>query len=99
MLSSEVLSAVIVSPFPPSLLVMLMRSVRIVGMKGRSAVFIAKGPSKKRKWAEYEAVHKEFGELKDDKWNFLTKVKRIRTEHEVLHNVMSQIREQNPDMD
>ena len=51
----------------------------ILGTKGRSAVFIAKGPSRKRKWAEYEAVHKEFGELKEDKWSFLHKVKRIRT--------------------
>ncbi len=51
----------------------------ILGTKGRSAVFIAKGPSRKRKWAEYEAVHKEFGELKDDKWSFLHKVKRIWT--------------------
>ncbi len=71
----------------------------VIASKGRSAVFIAKGPSKKCKWAEYDEVHKEFGELKDDKWSFLTKVKRIRSEHEVLHNVMSQIRDQNPDMD
>jgi hypothetical protein len=69
-----------------------------IGSKGRSAVFIAKGPSKKRKWAEYEAVNKEFKELKEDKWNFLAKVKRIRTDHEVLNNVMVQIRDQNPDM-
>jgi hypothetical protein len=56
-------------------------------------VFIAKGPSKKRKWAEVEAVQKESGELKEDKWEFLYKVKRIRTEHETLNNLMGQIRE------
>jgi hypothetical protein len=66
---------------------MLIHST-LVGSKGRSAVFIAKGPSKKRKWSEYEAVHKEFGELKDNKWDFLHHVKRIRSEHEVLNNVV-----------
>jgi hypothetical protein len=64
-----------------------------LGTTGRSAVFIAKGPSKKRKWAEVEAVQKESGELKEDKWEFLYKVKRIRTEHETLNNLMGQIRE------
>ena len=68
----------------------------VVGSKGRSADFIAKGPSKKRKWAEYEAVHKEIGELSTDKWGFLTNVKRIRTEHEIMHNVVVQLREKNP---
>jgi hypothetical protein len=68
----------------------------ILGTKGRSAVFIAKGPSKKRKWSEYVAVHKEIGELSNDKLGFLTNVKRIRTEHEVLHNVVVQLREKNP---
>jgi hypothetical protein len=56
-------------------------------------VFIAKGPSKKRKWAEFEEVHKESGELKEDKWEFLQGVKRIRTEHEHLNNIMGQIRD------
>jgi hypothetical protein len=70
-----------------------------IDAKGRSAVFIAKGPNKKRKWADFEAVQKESGELKDDKWSYLQKVKRIRTEHSVMQAVLAQLREQNPDLD
>ena len=49
--------------------------------KGRAVMTLAKGPSRKRKREEFEAVKDEMAQLKEDRWGYINKVKRMRQEY------------------
>ena len=42
---------------------------------------LAKGPSRKRKREEFEAVKDEMAKLKEDRWGYINQVKRMRQEY------------------
>lgn len=54
--------------------------------KGRAVMTLAKGPSRKRKREEFEAVKDELAQLKEDRWGYVNKVKRMRQEYSGIHD-------------
>lgn len=56
--------------------------------KGRAALTLAKGPSKKRSRAEFEENRDDLKLIKQDKWTYLHQTKRLRVEVEQMREII-----------